>query len=317
MEPRPAHQLVQAAFGTYRRYPLLFFVLASGVIVPYEVMVLVVTGAGPFTHGSLSFGVSSLLTLIDLVLVDALISALHVHAVKSVLEGGEPRLAPITRQGLRVLPVVAAATIMAWLGILLGCLLIVPGVILFLRWFVVAQAAAIENEGWQPALHRSRQLTEGHYRHLIIFFIYLALITTVPGVLIGNAFGHETTTATSFVVGVLLAVLTSSFTALASALLYFDLRARYVPVAPAGNPAPRDAGDRPAFPRSWDPDSYTDEDRPQGWYVLPDNPERMRFWGRGDPPGWGASIKTPRKIRREWQSAHGAESPERDWGNFG
>ena len=54
---RSSHRLVQAAFRMYRRYPGLFFALAFGVIVPYELIVLVTTGTGPLAHGSLSFGV--------------------------------------------------------------------------------------------------------------------------------------------------------------------------------------------------------------------------------------------------------------------
>jgi hypothetical protein len=298
---------------------------------PYEVIVLAVGGAGPLAQGSLGFGLWSLLTLVDLGVVGALVSALHVHAVKSVLEGVEPRLAPITRQGLRVLPVVAAATIIAWLGIILGLLLlIVPGVILLLRWYVVAQTAAIENEGWSPALHRSRQLTQDNYGHLVVFSIYVLLITILPALLLGTAFGHRTTTPASFVVGVLLTVLTRSFSALATALLYFDHRARFVPVEPAGSSAQLE-GQRPAGPPTWDPGSYSDQDRPEGWYVDPRAPNRMRFWGLADPPRWGGTTKTPRKIRREWRATHadaGAEAPvddgsaesrqaQRDWGYFG
>jgi hypothetical protein len=227
--PRSARDLIRAAFGLYRRYPLLFLVLAAGVIVPYEVIVLLATHAGPFARGSLGFGVASLLILIELALVGPLVSALHVHAVSEVSEGREPRLAPVARRGLRVLPVVAAAEIIAWLGIFLGFLaLIVPGVILSLSWYVVAQAAAIEHEGWLPALRRSRQLTAGHYRHLVVFAIYVTLITVLPTLLIGLAFGHETTTAVSFLVGVTLQVFTWSVGALAAALMYFDLRIRLV-----------------------------------------------------------------------------------------
>lgn len=79
--PRSARHLVYAALGLYREYPLLFLVLAAGVIVPYEVIVLAAYGAGPFAHGSLGFGSSSLLTLIGLALVGPLVSALHAHAV--------------------------------------------------------------------------------------------------------------------------------------------------------------------------------------------------------------------------------------------
>jgi hypothetical protein len=208
------------------------------VIVPYEAIVLAATGTGPFARGSLSFGVSSLLTLIELALIGPLVSALHVHAVSDVSEGREPRLAPVARRGLQVLPVVAAAEIIAWFGILLGFLvLIVPGIILSLRWYVVAQAAAIEHDGWLPALRRSRQLTAGHYRHLIVFAIYVILITSVPTLLVGFTFGHETTTVASFLVGVALQVVTWSLSALAAALMYFDLRVRLAATAAQPGPA--------------------------------------------------------------------------------
>ena len=302
--PRSAHRLVRAAFALYRRYPLLFLALAVGVIVPYEVIVLAVTGAGPFAHGSLNFGVSSLLTLIELALIGPLVSALHVHAVSDVSEGQKPRLASVARRGLRVLPVVAAAAIIAWLGILLGFLaFVVPGIILSLRWYVVAQAAAIEHEGWLPALRRSRQLTAGHYRHLVVFAIYVTLITSVPTLLVGFAFGHETTTVASFSVGVALQVVTWSISALAAALMYFDLRVRMVSTAAQGDsgPAAHVGGDPRRIDHSWDPRSYSDQDRPKGWYIDPDSPDQMRYWGDGDPPAWQGTTRTPRKVRREWQ----------------
>src|SRR3954468_16203236 len=133
--PRPARRLVAGAFELYRRYPLLFLVLAAGVIVPYQLIVLAITGTGPFSRGSLSTGASLLVVLIDWVLIGPLISALHVHAVSEAREGRDPRLAAVARQGLLVLPVVVAASIIAGLGIGLGFLaFVVPGVILMLRW---------------------------------------------------------------------------------------------------------------------------------------------------------------------------------------
>ncbi|HEV7483689.1 MAG TPA: hypothetical protein VGO13_11395 [Solirubrobacterales bacterium] len=111
------------------------------MVVPYQLIVLALTGAGPLAQSSLSLGVGSLLTLIEMALVTPLISALHVHAVAEVRNGRVPRLASVAREGLRVLPVVAAASIASALGIGIGfLLLIVPGVILFFRWVVVAQA---------------------------------------------------------------------------------------------------------------------------------------------------------------------------------
>jgi hypothetical protein len=305
MAPRSARRLVRATFELYRRYPLLFLILAAGVIVPYEVIVLAATGAGPFAQGYLSFGASSLLTLIGLALIGPLVSALHIHAVSEVSEGRKPRLASVARRGLRVLPVVAAAEIIAWLGIALGFLaFVVPGIILSLRWYVVAQAAAIEHDGWLPALRRSGQLTAGHYRHLIAFAIYVTLITSVPMLLVGFAFGHETTTVASFLVGVALQVLTWSVGALAAALMYFDLRIRFAAAVAQPGPALTTPveGDPQRIVHSWDPRGYSDQDRPKGWYIDPGSPDRMRYWVTGDPPGWKGTTRTPRKVRREWQT---------------
>lgn len=296
--PRSARRLVAGAFELYRRYPLLFFVLAAGVVVPYESIVLAVTGTGPFAQGSLSVGTSLLLTVIGWVLIGPLISALHVHAVAEAREGRDPQLAAVARRGLLVLPVVVAASIISGLGIGLGLLaFVVPGVILMLRWLVVAQVAAIEGEGWLPALRRSAQLTDGHYGHLFVFVIYISLITTVPVLLAGLGFGNDHTTAISFLAGLLVLVFTHSFGALATALLYYDLRSRRETAL-----APGLSGSSPETSHSLDPRQYSDQDRPSGWYINPRAPGHMSYWGAGDPPGWGGTARTPRKVRREWEA---------------
>jgi hypothetical protein len=226
-ESRSVGRLLLAAFDLYRRYPGLFFALAAGVIVPYELIVLATTGTGLFSRGSVAVATSLLLTLLDWVLVGPLISALHVHAVAEVGRGREPRIGPVAIQGLRVLPVVAAATIISGLGIALGFVaLIVPGIILILRWVVVAQAAAIEHEGWLPALRRSRELSADHYWHIFAFLVCVGLILVVPVLLGGAVFGHHDTSAASFLVGLALHIFTASFGALATALLFYDLLAR-------------------------------------------------------------------------------------------
>lgn len=113
------------------------------------------------------------------------------------------------------------------LFLVLASAVIVPGVILGLRWFVVAQAAAIEREGWLPALRRSAHLSSGHYGYLPPLFIYICLLTFAPALLIGLGFDSESTSAVSFAVGVLVQIFVWSFGALITALAYFELRKRY------------------------------------------------------------------------------------------
>ncbi len=84
---------------------------------------------------------------------------------------------------------------------------------------------------------------------------------------------------------------------MATALLFYDLLVRRELVATsAGSGTVADP--RPSQ-QSWDPSGYSDEDRPKGWYVDPENPERMRYWDdAGESPGWKGSTRTPRKLRR-------------------
>ncbi len=224
--PQSTPRLIGETFQFYGRYPLLFLILAAGVVVPYQLIVLVATGTGPFSPGELAAGASILLALIDWVVVGPLVSALHVHAVAEVEEGRTPRLAPVARRGLAVLPVVASAAIMSGLAFFGGVLLLIlPGVYIYFRLAVTAQTAAIEREGWLPALRRSWGLTEGSLLHVFFFVVCIYLISTMPGLLIDRAFPDENTVG-SFLIGVAFQVIVISFTALATALLYFDLRAR-------------------------------------------------------------------------------------------
>lgn len=233
--PRSAPGLIGEAFRLYGRFPLLFLVLAAGVVVPYRLIVLAATGTGPATQGSLAFGTSVLLMAIEWVIVDPLVSALHAHAVADMEEGRAPQIGPVTRRGLAVLPLVAAAAIMSGLAIAGGfVLLVIPGIYLFLRLTVVAQAAAIERETWMDALRRSWALTEGKVLHVIYFYLCIWVITLPPGLLI-NLLLPDSTTALTFLVGVAVQVVFLSFTALATALLYFDLRTRRVLLAETQN----------------------------------------------------------------------------------
>jgi hypothetical protein len=228
-EPEPARALVAKTFRLYRRYPLLFLTLALGVVAPYDLVVLLATGSGPLAKNS-ELGLNY---LVPVFLISPLISALHIHAVAEVRAGRTPGLSDIAARGLRVLPTAAATAIMTTLGILLGFVaLIVPGIILAFRWYVAVQAAAMEHEGWLPAIRRSRELTRGVYGHLFGFAIAIGLIAEVP-LLLGRAAvtGHDTLTV-AFIGGVLLHAFALAFTALATALLYFDLAARQEVASP-------------------------------------------------------------------------------------
>jgi hypothetical protein len=205
---------------------LLFAVLALGVVAPYELIVLAATGATPFGQGSESLSAFLVLALIDSAIVGPLISALYVHAVRRIGAGERPTIGQVALQGVRVLPTVAAAEIIASLGIAAGFLaLVIPGVFVLVRWAVVAQAAAIDNENWVEALKRSWSLTRGNWLHVFGLLFLTGLSVAVLRGLGLSATGTHIT-AITVAVGILIDTLARSFVALSTAVLFFDLVAR-------------------------------------------------------------------------------------------
>ncbi|HXQ00920.1 MAG TPA: hypothetical protein VN845_12765 [Solirubrobacteraceae bacterium] len=127
-----------------------------------------------------------------------------------------------------MLAVVAAAEIIAGILIALGFVaLIIPGIILGLRWSVVAQTAAVDHEGWLPALRRSAKLAAGNYWHIFRVLITIGLLTFLISAIAATATGGgQSTSVAAVLVGIVVYTLIASFAALTLAVLYFDLRAR-------------------------------------------------------------------------------------------
>jgi hypothetical protein len=317
--PRSAFDLLAATIELYRRYPWLFPTLAFAIVVPYQVIVLLATDTGPLGGSELSVGTTFLLLGIESFLVTPVISALHVHAVDDAREGRDPTLGSVARRGLVTLPVVVAAAIISTLGIAAGfVLLIVPGIYLSLRFAVVAQAAALEEGGWIDALKRSGELADKNYLHIFGVVLLIGVISGGVFYVVGLAFDASTTTAASFIVGTVVAVFVRSFTALATALLFFDLKARRG-MAPAARQAETEphSPSAPVVPPTGHPldaDSWSDLERPAGWYIDPAEPTKMRYWPAGYQPQWSTRrARTPNKTYDEWIAYRkGADSEEAD-----
>jgi hypothetical protein len=231
---RSVREILHATLVIYWRYPLLFATLALVVIAPYELARLAVTGNGPLSS-SQNVRADGLFDLLDLSLIGPLISALHIHAVLEIGQGRRPRLGSVAMQGLRVLPVVAAAEIIANILIGIGLIaFIVPGLLLAVRWSVVAQTAAVDNEGWLAALRRSGRLAAGNYGHIFGLLVIIWLVTVAIGVAGSLIVASATPGPVALshgsgvgwvLIGIAVHTVIASFTALTLAILYFDLRA--------------------------------------------------------------------------------------------
>jgi hypothetical protein len=216
--PRTIGQILGAALRLYARLPFLFMFLAAIVVVPYEVVVALLT------HGKAGLSLSSeaVLLLVGLALINPCVAALQVQALVSIGAGDRLDLADVIRRGLVVLPVVAAADIVAGIGIAIGALIfVIPGVILAIRWAVVAPVAALERTDWPTALRRSGQLARHNYWRILGILVVVAVVNELPAGLTRSPSSLGTTIA-----AIVVATIVHSFITLIVNILYFDLRAR-------------------------------------------------------------------------------------------
>jgi ABC-type transport system involved in multi-copper enzyme maturation permease subunit len=227
--------LVSDALRLFGVHPLLFLALSFVVVAPYQLIVLAVTGAAPLGQSSTRASTAITLLLLDFALVVPFVSALHVRAVAAIARGEPPRLATIAREGVRVLPVVAAAQIVADIAIVLGLFaFVIPGVVLAIRLAVVAQVAAVEGTDWMGAIRRGAELTLGSAWH-VLGVLLITSVVTYGLTVAGEAAAGSHAGAGQVVLGIAIDTVTRAFTALTTAVLYYELRGRR---GELGSPAP-------------------------------------------------------------------------------
>ena len=237
LRPRSVAQILGAALSLYRRYPVLFIVLALVITAPYELIVFATLGTAPIGGHSNNASAALVLVLVDVALVGPLISALYAHAVVLITRSERPRLTTVVSRVGSVLAVVVAAQIVAGIGIGVGLLaFVLPGVYLWIRWAVVAQAAALEHTDWMGALRRSGELVRGNYLHVFGLVVVTTAVNLGLSEAAGAISGSSKTTAVDVIVGIAVGTLIRSFAALTTALLYFDLLARERPAGWAATP---------------------------------------------------------------------------------
>ena len=195
------------------------------------------------------------------------------HSIGSLVQSVTPVIGPLIIAG-----------ILAGIGIGIGLLLlIVPGLFLLTIWAVIAPVIVIERLGAIDSFGRSRDLVRGHgwqvFSVIVVLFLLQFIITAVLNA-IANSVSDSFVGYT--ISDLIVRVLVAPFTALAAAVLFFELKAmRGEPVldtggggqiAPAGGPAPTPA--EPAAPEAPPP--------PPG----PDSPPTTGTEGAGSgPPG--------------------------------
>ncbi len=119
---------------------------------------------------------------------------------------------------------------LVWIrGILTGLgmlLLIIPGIIVYKRYFSIVAAFTIEKLPLRAAMKRSRQLSNDNGKRIILLLGSVALFDVIAGAMLGGllaAFTRGALAALLYLVGL---ALFTPFAAIVMTLLYYDVRIR-------------------------------------------------------------------------------------------
>jgi hypothetical protein len=200
------------------------YVDQAPVLMPAAAVVFVFTGILATLLVTANPSLAVLALLIDLV-ATTLFTGMIVELVADVRDGRrDASVGQLLRAVSPVLGQLILVAVIAYVAIGFGLVLfVVPGLALLTIWAVFAPVVVLERPPGLAALTRSRDLVQGNFWR--VFAVILLLIIGVVFVAGALELAAESAgTGVAIVVRVVVGVLSAPLSALAVAVLYFDLR---------------------------------------------------------------------------------------------
>lgn len=250
---RDLGRILDDSFSVYRANFGTLLLIAAAVVVPVYLLVYGF-GLGWLWSGYETRVTGTELELADvsdqlvgiaaqLLVVTPLVTAMTVHLVRTAAEEQRAPARDAIAVGLDLFPTLLLTVALFGLGVIGGfMLLIVPGVILMVRWLVISQVVVVEGRGGTEALRRSFDLTRGRFWPSLLVLFVLSLLAGLAAAVVQAPLEYAAeqadTMALSLLGQVLGSVLTLPLVAVAYTLLYFSLVAETEGPAAAATPSP-------------------------------------------------------------------------------
>jgi hypothetical protein len=210
--------------GAVIRRVFEIYVDQAPVLLPASAVVFVISGVIASVLVSAGPGAALIAFLISFV-AGALFTGMIVELVADVQDGRRDHSAGQLLKAIGpVLGQLVTVAVLAALGIGVGItLIVVPGLILLTIWAVVAPVVVLERPGVIASFGRSRELVRGNgWQTFGVVLVLAVLIEIVAAAL--DVTAESASTGAGIVVRVVLGVLIGPLSALAAAVLYFELR---------------------------------------------------------------------------------------------
>jgi hypothetical protein len=236
-------EIIDTAIQLYRSQWLVLIGVVAFVLVPlyflqgYLTRVFsspaLQTGRVSQADVNVAFAATIVLVLVQFLIVQPFLVAAIARAATNVYLGEPVSIGSIYRFALTRVLSILWISILSGLAILLGfILLIIPGILVWVRLAFATTVLVVEGEGGTKAIGRSWRLAAGHFWRLLGAFILAGLIAfigsavlTIPIGIVALALGPNGW-ALNALGNSLVTVLVTPFSTLITVLLYFDLRIR-------------------------------------------------------------------------------------------
>lgn len=209
--------------GAIMRRTFEIYVDQAPVLMPAAAVVVGIAVVLDFLLVAAAPGLAFIATIISLV-ATTLFTGMVVELVADVRDGRrDASVGQLLRAVTPVLGQLLLVAIVAGVGILIGFILIVvPGLILATMWAVAAPVVVLERPGGLRALGRSRELVKGNGWNVFAVILLLVILVGLLSGAVGFA-AESASTGVGLIVRVVVGILTAPISALAAAVLYFEL----------------------------------------------------------------------------------------------
>jgi len=226
--PRGAADLIATTLTVFVRHALLFMSVTLIVVLPVGILVTGVWAGGFADGGDADVPVAAGVAVGLLAfLMPVLVTALHVIVVQELGNGHAPTVRKALLAAAPRFPRAIAAVLVYSVLCLVGfCLLVLPGIWVFVAGYFATQAAVMERRGPLAAFRRSSQLVDDHWWRTAGTLALGWVLLTVVFFPVGRALEAVDSGVLYVVLYTLVQVLQLSLTALFGTLMYFSLRAR-------------------------------------------------------------------------------------------
>jgi len=245
----------QLDVGAVIRRVWSIYVDQAPVLMPAAAAVFIVTGIVAALLASSGSLAGVLVAEVLVIVAGMLFTGMVVELVADVQDGRrDASPMQLVRAVTPVLGQLILVGFLASIAIVLGFFLIlIPGLFLLTIWSVFVPVIVLEHVPGTGSLRRSRELVRGNgWQVFGVLLVMFVLIFVVTGILDGAA--NSASTGVGIVVRVALGVLTAPLSALASAVLYFELRGSSAATAAVPGAADPPPGQTPPPPNPFGSD---------------------------------------------------------------